>query len=339
MSHSAGRAGLTRRGSRDNTSDESVNGGGPRADARRDRRSKGRSGRHESVPVVVLLALAIGVLAGLAGLAPWIGTGRVLPLQNLWAVETLPDDMPLTWLPLNQYMAIGLVALIVAGGLLAGLVLHWWAPAHRPTALWAAAAGMLVVQISAAVQSFDVLNEGLAPGSMSELYSDGLLAGVVTAMLFAVLVLLAAGSRATALVAVGIGLAAVPMGSWLAEWGSVFWPSFDQPAVIPQLAQWFPAVLVGLALAWCPPNRIGHAAAWVVNLLLLLTVPVLFAAVAGVLGTRVFRGDLVQMRDAAESAFASGFASPETVGPVVLAAVMGAAGAAIRAVVRRPAAV
>ncbi|MET4059464.1 hypothetical protein ABIB35_000995 [Arthrobacter sp. UYP6] len=337
MSHSAGRAGLTRRQSIQESIDEPGNGGGPRAEARHDRRRKGRNTRHQPTAVVILIALALGIFSGLAGLAPWIGTGRVLPLQNLWAVETLPDDMPLTWLPLNQYMAIRLVALMVFGGMVAGLALHWWAPIRRRTALWSAVTGMLVVQVSATVQSFNVLDEGLEPGSMSELYSDGLLAGVAAAILVAVLVLLAVGSRSTALVALGIGAAAVPTGSWLLAWGEVFWPPFDLPAAVPQLAQWFPAVLVGLALAWCPPNRIGRAAVWVLDLALLLTVPALFDAVAGALGTRVFRGDLVQMQESAASTFAAGLGAPEAVGAVLLAAAVGVTGAAIRALVRRAA--
>ena len=41
----------------------------------------------------------IGVLAGLLGLAPWLVSGAQLPLQNLWAKEVLPAQMPVSLLP------------------------------------------------------------------------------------------------------------------------------------------------------------------------------------------------------------------------------------------------
>lgn len=297
----------------------------------------GRSGaRRHSIPVLVLIALGLGVFAGLVGLLPWTATGMVLPLQNLWAEQTLPDDMPQTLLPLNQYMAIRLVALMVVGGLVAGLVVRWWSPVQRRTALWCAAAGLLLVQVTATVQSFSVLNEGLLPGSMSELYSKGLLAGVVAAEVAGVLVLLAAGARPPALVALGVGAAAVPAGEWIYAWAELLWPSFNMPLLVPQLLHWFPAVLVGLVLAWCTPDRAGRIAVWLVDLVLLWTVPALFTAVSSALGTRVFRGDLAQMQDHAQVSLAAGLAAFDAWGPVLLAAALGVAGVVLRrATVRR----
>ena len=308
----------------------------------------GTAGRNHATPVLVLIALGIGVFAGLVGLAPWIGTGMVLPVQNLWAFQTLPEDMPVSLLPLSQYLAIRLVGLLVTGGLVAALCLRWWAPARSRVAAAGAAGGVLLVQVIATVQSFTVLNKGLigstdeaydvrSTGSMSALYFGGLLAGTVAAMVAGVLVFLAVRSRRKAAAALGIGLAAVPAGEWMSAWGEVFWESFDTPAVVYHLGNWFPAALVGLALAWCPPDRIVRAAVWVADLALLWIVPVLFDAVAGALGTRVFRGDVAQMQEYAGSSFASSLGAPETAGTVVLAAALGVAGMLFRMVARRSA--
>ena len=305
-------------------------------------------GRNHTTPALVLIALGIGVFAGLVGLAPWIGTGMVLPVQNLWAEQTLPEDMPVSLLPLSQYLAIRLVGLLVTGGLVAALCLRWWAPARSRVATACAAGGLLLVQLIAAVQSFTVLSNGLigstdqaydvrSTGSMSALYFGGLLAGTVAAMVAGVLVFGAVRSRRKAGAALGIGLAAVPAGEWMSAWGEVFWESFDTPAVVYHLGHWFPAALVGLALAWCPPDRIGRAAVWVSDLALLWIVPVLFDAVAGALGTRVFRGDVAQMQEYAGSSFASSLGAPEAAGTVVLAAAMGVAGVLLRMVSRRAA--
>lgn len=296
----------------------------------------------------VLAALGIGVFAGLIGLAPWIGTGMVLPLQNLWAEQTMPEDMPVSLLPLSQYMVIRLVGLLVTGGLVAALFLRRWAPARRWLAAGCVAAGLLLVQVTATVQSFRVLNRGLigstdevydvrSAGSMSALYFGGLLAGTIAAIAAALVVFLAVRSQRKAVAVLGIGLAAVPAGEWLFAWGEVFWESFDVPTIMAQLGHWLPAVLVGLGLAWCPPDRMGRAAVWVANLALLWTVPVLFDAVAGALGTRVFHGDVAQMQEYAGTSFSSALGAPEAAGTVVLAAALGVAGVLLRMITRRSA--
>lgn len=364
MSHSAPQPGMPRHRQNDaeqSATEQSQDAGvgygrdaedGDRSDAGvgygRDAKAGSDAGRHHPLPALVLIGLGIGMFAGLMGLAPWIGTGMVLPVQNLWAEQTLPEDMPVSLLPLSQYLAIRLVGLLVTGGLVAALGLRWWDPARRRLAAGCVAAGLLLVQGIAAVQSFTVLNNGLigsteepydvrSTGSMSALYFGGLLAGTLAAVVAGVLVFLAVRSRRKAAAALGIGLAAVPAGEWMSAWGEVFWESFDTPAAVYHLGHWFPAALVGLALAWCPPDRLGRAAVWVADMALLWIVPVLFDAVAGALGTRVFRGDVAQMQEYAGSSFASSLGAPETAGTVVLAAALGVAGVLIRMVARRSA--
>lgn len=71
--------------------------------------------------------LLVGALVAVVGLLPWIVTGMRLPLQNRWAAETLPGDMPVALLPFNV-----------------GLALAWcgWRPAARFVG-WVGAAAVL----------------------------------------------------------------------------------------------------------------------------------------------------------------------------------------------------
>ena len=78
-----------------------------------------------------LLGSLLGILAGLLGLAPWLISGARLPLQNLWGTEVLPEQMPVSLLPLSQYKLTTLVAFLTAGGAVAGLAVRMWSPARR----------------------------------------------------------------------------------------------------------------------------------------------------------------------------------------------------------------
>ncbi|MCO4255463.1 hypothetical protein [Pseudarthrobacter cellobiosi] len=111
----------------------------------------------------VALALLIGLLAGLLGLAPWLVTGAQLPLQNLWGAEVLPQQMPLSLLPLSQYGLTTLVALMTVGGAAAGLAVRRWPPARRRLIVWCAAGGVLAVQATVTVQAFSVLDARSCP--------------------------------------------------------------------------------------------------------------------------------------------------------------------------------
>lgn len=237
----------------------------------------------------------IGILAGLLGLGPWLITGAHLPLQNLWAAEAAPDQMPMSLLPLSQYELTTIVALLTVGGAAAGLAVRLWSPARRRPVKWCAAAGVLAVQFTATVQSFTVLDGGLAGGTMARLYFAGLLAGAVLSLAAALVALLLVSSTSRALVALGVGLVAVPFASWLVEWAVGVVGPINIPAAVPTAARWIPAVLVGCALAWCGlrPGRL--AVVWLADLVLLWVVPALFISVNYVLGTRVAAGDLQEM--------------------------------------------
>lgn len=262
----------------------------------------------------------IGILAGLLGLGPWLITGAQLPLQNLWAAEVAPDQMPVSFLPLSQYELTTIVALLTVGGAAAGLAVRLWSPARRRLATWCAAAGVLGVQFTAAVQSFTVLDGGLAGGSMARLYFAGLLAGVVLSLAAALVALLLVSSRSRALVALGVGLAAVPFASWLVEWVVGAVGPFNIPAAVPSAARWIPAILVGCVLAWCGLRPARRAVVWLADLALLWVVPALFISVNYVLGTRVAAGDLQEMLLMSRQIVAATLGPAGGAGPLVLLA-------------------
>lgn len=242
-----------------------------------------------------LLALVVGLAAGILGLAPWLLTGGRLALQNLWATDVSPDSMPLAFLPLSQYETTTIVALITTGGALAGVVLQIWRPVRRRLGVALAATGFVLVQIVAAAQSFAVVNAGLTPGSQSELYSAGLLLGTAASVIAGVVALLMIASPSRAVATLGVGLMAVPFVSWLSFGVTNVMGPTGMPQLLLTLWRWLPAVLVGVALAWCGVKPAGRIVVWVLDLVLLWLIPALFVSVNYVLATRVLAGDLNEM--------------------------------------------
>ena len=283
----------------------------------------------------VAVALAIGLAAGLLGLAPWLITGALLPLQNLWGAQVMPAQMPLALLPLSQYDSTTLVALMVMGGASAGFAVRCWSPARRFLATGCAAGAVAAVQIAAAAQAFTVLAGGLAPGQRSSLYLAGMLAGVVAAIAAGVVSLLLLAARSTALAALGVGLVAVPVVSWLAAGAGEVAGVGNVPALLNMAWRWLPALLIGVALAWCGLRPAVRALVWLVDLGLLWVVPAIFTAVSSTLGTRVLAGDLPAMAAMGKQVFASALGPAGGAGPtIVLALAIAVIGTVIRAQAR-----
>ncbi|GAA3284711.1 hypothetical protein [Paenarthrobacter aurescens] len=281
-------------------------------------------------------AWLIGLLAGVLGLSPWWITGARLPLQNLWATQVWPDHMPLALLPLSQYELTTIVALLTVGGAAAGLSIRIWSPARRRLVTWCGVGGVFTVQLVATIQSFSVLHQGLAPGSMSSLYFGGLLAGVIGSMVAALVALVLISSRSTVKATIGCGLMAVPLTSWAVEWVVGVMGYINVPTAVPSIARWVPAILAGCALAWCGFLPARRLVAWVLNLAFLWVIPALFTSVQYVLGTRVSAGDLPEMLLMSRQILAA------TLGPdggalptLLLAVVIGLLGVGVRAVVSR----
>lgn len=73
----------------------------------------------------------VGFGAAFICLLPWLVTGMRLPMQDLWAVDILPENMPRALLPFSQYQLPLILAMIIFG---AGLACR--AVRAAPTDVW-----------------------------------------------------------------------------------------------------------------------------------------------------------------------------------------------------------
>ncbi|MBO0981211.1 hypothetical protein [Microbacterium sp. SD291] len=251
-----------------------------------------------TTPRPSLLSFAIGALGGIAGLLPWLVGGGRLPLQNLWATQTMPRDMPFSPLPISQYFVALLFSLVLLGGVFAGLAVHV-AGQRRPLVAWQAALGVAAVHMIAVVLSFGVLAAGLGFGSGVDpraiLYLAGMLGGTIAAVLMAQVGFWMTSRRSVGVVSLGVALAAVPFGNWVGRWFAAFTGDAFVPPFVYSLERWLPAVVVGAALIWCGVRPVWRLVVWVVALLALWVTPALFTAIQAGLGMRVLQGDVAEM--------------------------------------------
>ncbi|MEL4317378.1 hypothetical protein WJX64_00005 [Leifsonia sp. YIM 134122] len=288
-------------------------------------------------PISPWLWLLIGVGSALTGLLPWLVTGMRLPLQNLWAADALPWDMPLALLPFSQYAITTLVALLGTGAAIAGIVARATRSRQGARGPFAILAGLLTVQVVAIVQTAVVTSGGLQARSEATLYLALLIGVVVLAVLLGILVywLIARAPRAGALV--GLSLAALAAGSWLAELlipvGSSYaeWQFWLAPHL-----RWVPAILVGAAIAWCGISTVGRVAAALGSLVILWVGPVLITAVTSAAGSRVLAPHPSEMLDYAAQVFRMALVAGEfVILPIVVAIVVAAIGLCGRMLLQR----
>src|SRR4051812_47444441 len=97
-------------------------------------------------PLGSVIFLLLGAGSALLALLPWAITGMHLPLQQLWATDTLPDQMPTALLPFHQYYALTIAALMVIGATIAGIIGRAVTAQHPRSALLALIGGVLIVQ-------------------------------------------------------------------------------------------------------------------------------------------------------------------------------------------------
>lgn len=280
---------------------------------------------------------AIGVAAAVVGLLPWLLTGMRLPLQNLWAQPTSPEDMPLVLLPFNQYFVVEIAALLVVGGAGAGAV----ARRYVPTGLGAVAVGLLGVQAFAVVQTAVTVGSGLGARPGATPYLAGLVALSVLALAISagVMVLLARAPRAGALV--GAAIAALLLASWLHV--LVAGPSSPVPPGVAMAVvgytRWLGPVAIGAAIAWCGLRTTGRVAAAVGALVGLWLVPPFVTATAAAVGSRVLARDPAAMAEYGAGVFRMAATMPALVVPPLAVAVVAAVLGLLLVAVRRRAAV
>jgi hypothetical protein len=290
-------------------------------------------------PIVYFL---IGIGAAVLGLLPWLITGLRLPLQNLWATEVLPDEMPIALLPFSQYSVTLIAGMVITGSLIAGLIVRFLHARRARSGVLAATLGVLLVQIIATVQSAAVTSSGLRMSSATGLYLLALVGGTVVAIALGLLVLLlvARGGKPGALIA--FSFAAVAAEQWLDALilpvGTVVVSSFSSQLL--SAAQWVPAILVGLAIAWCGVGTVGRAIAAFVSLLLLWLTPALVTAITSAAGTRVLTPYPSEMAEYAVQVFFLALGQPGwSPRLVMIAVVVALIGVAVRWMLRRRVAV
>ncbi|MFC5501313.1 hypothetical protein ACFPJ4_03550 [Lysinimonas soli] len=284
----------------------------------------------ERRPLPSLVFLPIGVVSAIVGLLPWLVTGMRLPLQNLWATGALPAEMPIVLLPFSQYTLILLIALLLIGAATAGIAGRAVPAQHPGIALLALMGGVLLVQLIALIQTAATVSHGLRGGSQSTLYLVVVVGGAVISIVLgvALVALIARAPRPGALI--GLSVAAVAFSSWLTglffPTGAVYTAS-PLTSLLSQATRYVPAVLIGIAIAWCGVRSVGRVIAAIASLLLLWVGMTAVIAVNNALGSRVLAHHPADMLDQAAGVFRSALVLPElwlpTVGLAVAVAAVG----------------
>lgn len=271
---------------------------------------------------------AIGVGAALIGSVPWVITGMRLPLQNLWAVETLPDRMPIALLPFSQYAITLIFAIITVASAVAGVTARAIRARLPKGGAMLVLAGVLTTFLIAVLQTTIVVRAGLETRAESDWYLIALVAGTTLTLAAGagVFWLIAAAPRAGALV--GLTVAAIAAGSWLSAllipMGSI--PTELSSSVV-GLTRWVPPILVGAAIAWCGLRSAGRMLAAVVGLLALWVAPAMLTALSASVGSRVLARYPAEMLEYGGQVLRSALFMPElALPPVILALVVAAIG-------------
>lgn len=275
-----------------------------------------------------LVFLPIGVGAAIVGMLPWLITGLRLPLQNLWATDTLPGDMPIVLLPFSQYSAVLVVAILWIGAAIAGIVARA-VPARHPLTAWLALeGGVLLVQVIAIWQTAATVSAGLRVDAASGPYLGALVGLSIGGMLLgiAVTALIARAPRGGALF--GMASAAIAFGPWLS--GVVFpintvVSGSLLTSVLSEVVRFAPAVVIGAAIAWCGILTVGRVIGALASLLLLWVGPTIITTISAALGSRILLHDPRQMLDYGVEVFRSAIGMPELWAPVLGLAVAVAA--------------
>ncbi|MBH0109943.1 hypothetical protein I6E81_07170 [Salinibacterium sp. NG22] len=276
-------------------------------------------------PLTVWMSALLGVGAAVIGLLPWLLQGLRLPLQNLWAAETAPDEMPLVLLPFSQYALTTEIGLMVVGAAVAGILARLLRSRMPRRGVMVMFLALIMVQLGAIVQTFVVVQSGLQDRSAATFYLAAVTGVAVLAMLVGIAVfwLIARAPRAGALI--GFAMAAVALAPWLGElvhpllkpqYGTIedFW-RWSASVLL-----WVPAILVGLAAGWCGIRSVGRVIAVLVSFGLLWIVPALSTAISYAAGSRVYANDLPEMASAGFGVFRQAATMPEIVVPPLMVA-------------------
>jgi iron complex transport system permease protein len=293
-----------------------------------------------------LVALAVGIVAAVLGLLPWIIAGARLPLQAMWAEEVAsPADMPVALLPIHPYTASLLAAVIVVGGGAAGLAARILRPRLPRGAAWLVVAGSVVAQAAALVQASTAMAAGLGmddpqPGgvdrtgagiSESQVYLVAVVAGTIAAIVLSAIVALVLALAPAGIAVVVAAFPAVLLGTWLTGAapfaGGTGWTQPVAPALL-AVARWLPAVSLGLAIAATGLRGAGRIVGAVIATGLLWVGTAAVTAISSALGSRSLLRYPLELADFARAVFVAALGQPAIVLPqlavLVVVAVVGA---------------
>ncbi|MBB5598763.1 hypothetical protein [Neomicrococcus lactis] len=250
-----------------------------------------------------LLPVISGLLIGLIGVAialtPHLLSGGLMPLQNMWIRETLPENMPFSLLPLNQYYLLRLVGVLAFAGTFAGCVSHFIFPVRRRSVALGAVLGVALGLVVALAQSFWVLAQGLSiavsASSIAVIYFWGLLTGMICFSILALVAtyVFAIGSPTPS--AIWWALVAAPLTSWVTSWATIAGPIPGDSTWLGYISRFLPAIIVGLALAWYGVRPAARLLVWILDLALLFFIPITATAVQSAVGMRVLQGQVSEM--------------------------------------------
>lgn len=279
-------------------------------------------------PLAPILAVIIGAIAAMIGLLPWLATGMRLPLQNLWATQTSPDEMPFTLLPYSQYTVMLIASVLIVGAGLAGLTARILGSRVNRRAAAFLALGVLIVHIAAITQTTITVSLGLQEGRWAAFYLTALVLVATFSMLVGVGILFLIARAPVAGAAIGLSIVAVLLGVWLGSLTSGV-------SVLFAASLWAPAVLIGLIIAFTGFRTIGRGIAVFVSLLILHIGPALITAVSSAAGTRALARNPGELIEHGVRVFLTMIDPQYSLGPLLVAFITGVAGAIVLTLVPR----
>lgn len=278
-------------------------------------------------PLAPTLAVIVGVVASFIGLMPWLVTGTRLPVQNLWAVPTVPDEMPLVLLPYSQYTVMLIVSLLIVGASLAGLAARTLGPRTTCRSAGFTALGVLLVHTAAIAQTTVAVALGLQQSNQAAQYLALLTAVAIVSSVAGVGILLLIARAPVPGAAIGLSVTAVLLAVWLGSLTS-------GNAVLFTAAQWMPAVLVGLIIAWGGLRSVGRVAGALASLLVLWVGPALVTAISSAAGTQALAHSPEELLEHGVRVFLSLLDPEFSLAPLITAVSIGVVGAVALAVGR-----
>ncbi len=280
-------------------------------------------------PLAAGWTVALGALAAVVGMVPWVLSGLRLPLQNLWATSTL--DMPIVLLPFSQYALTDAAGILVTGAALAGLAAR--ALRERMPRPGLVVAGVGVVQLVAIAQTAVAVVAGLQRSTPALLYFAAVLAWITLSLLIGLVCLMLVMRAPRAGVLIGLTLGAIGAGLWLRALIMPFGTVTPVPVQLwaVQSAMWIVPLLVGGAIAWCGVRTPGRAVGAVASLAMLWLLPPAIDTVASAAGMRVYAHQPAELLRFAQAVFVERLGvMPLGVLPVLVAVAVAAIGLVAR---------